>query len=284
MKISIILSTYNWPKALDVILSNLAPQLAKHDDVELVIADDGSTKATEVVIKRRAMEIPNLNHVWHEDDGFRKSSILNKAVAVSKGEYLVFLDGDCIPFPDYIEQHMKLVESGYFVAGNRVLLSKEFSEEVMDYPEKLADMFNWSVFKWVMAKLAKKVNKSLPGLRFGNGKWRYSRDTNWKYPKGCNFAVAKDAFLAVNGFDEVFSGWGHEDADLFVRFLHNGIKIKDGRFAIPVLHLWHKNADRDNEPENSERLMDRVNDNTITQAESGVSAYLKSVQEVGNEK
>lgn len=275
IKISIILATYNWPSALEVILSNLIKQLNEFSNVEIVIADDGSTTQTLDIIKKYQAMNARIHHVWHEDNGFQKSMILNKAVAASQGEYLLFIDGDCIPFPDYIKEQLKLREDGYFVAGNRVLLSREYTEELLAKPELINKIFKFNIFKWFILKLSKKANKALPGLRFGNSKWRYSRSTNWKYPKGCNFAVAKSDFLAINGFDESFTGWGHEDADLFVRFLHNGIKIKDGRFAVPVLHLWHKNSDRGNEPENMKRLTDRVQDINFTRAKSGVSKYLK---------
>lgn len=285
MKISIILATYNWPQALNLVLENLAVALNKYQDIgyqdmeyrdiELIVADDGSDHATAKVIAKYKKIIPKLSHVWHEDKGFRKSMILNKAVAASTGEYLIFLDGDCIPFPDYIEQQLNLLETGYFIAGNRVLLSKAFTQEILNYPDIIKNIFTWNIFTWIRAKLRGRVNKVLVGIRLNKrAKWRYSRDTNWRYPKGCNFAVWRSDFMAVNGFDESFSGWGHEDADLFVRLLHAGVKIKDGRFALPVLHLWHSNAKRDNEAQNSTRLLERVNNSECKSAISGISQYI----------
>ena len=276
MQISIILATYNWPQALNIILNQLAVQLVQYPNVELIIADDGSTTKTAEVIAKYQQIISRCKHIWHPDNGFQKSIILNKAVAAANGEYLIFLDGDCIPFPDYLSQHIKLIEAGYFVAGNRVLLSKPFTEQVLNNKNLVTDIFTWGNIKWMLAKFSKKVNKISAAIRLKGGKWRYSRRHNWKYPKGCNFAMFKEDFLAVNGFDEEFCGWGHEDADLFVRLLHNGIKIKDGRFAIPVLHLWHKHEDRNNEAENSKRLLQRVNDPEFKQAVLGVKQWLPS--------
>ena len=273
IKVSIILATYNWPVALEVILANLVPQLKEHPYVEVVVADDGSKPNTAEVVKKYSDINPLIRHIWQPDNGFQKSMILNKAVVASSGEYLLFLDGDCVPFPDYIKEQLELREGGYFVAGNRVLLSETYTKELLDDPDKINRMFGWNIIQWLIAKFTKKANKLLPGLRLRDGKWRYSRETNWKYPKGCNFAVARSDFLAINGFDESFTGWGHEDADLFIRLLHHGIKIKDGRFAVPVLHLWHKNSDRENEPENSARLMERVNDNKFISAISGVDKW-----------
>ena len=258
IKASIILATYNWPTSLDIILEHLSMQLVNHPEVELVIADDGSSSSTLEIINKYSSQILQLKHVWHEDIGFRKSIILNKSVGMSTGEYLIFLDGDCIPFPDYIEQHLKLLEPNYLVAGNRVLLSKNFTDEILLNKDKINRIFKWSYFDWIYAKICKKVNKVIPKLRLGQGAWRYFRKSNWRYPKGCNFAISKKDLMLVNGFDENFSGWGHEDADLFVRLLHRGIKIKDGRFAIPVLHLWHETADKTNEYKNTQILYSRL--------------------------
>ena len=274
VKISIVLATYNWPAALDVILINLLPQLQKYPQVELIIADDGSGPETKAIVDKYKNLLPKLQHIWHEDAGFRKSMILNQAVAASRGEYLLFLDGDCVPFPDYIAEHLKLMENKYFVAGNRVLLSQIYTKYALQNPAVISTMFEWNSLTWLIAKLNHKVNKVLPGLRLGAGKWRYSRSSNWKYPKGGNFALSRRDFLTVNGFDESFSGWGHEDADLFIRLLHNGIKIKDGRFAIPVLHLWHKESDRGQEQSNYQRLMERLLDKSCIKSTVGIDKYL----------
>ena len=277
-KISIILATYNWPESLDIILDNLSQQLKKNLNIEIIIADDGSKDATISVIKKHQARFSQIKHVWHEDIGFRKAKILNMAVAESTGDYLIFLDGDCIPFPDYIDEHSDLAENGYFVAGNRVLLSKKFTDNLLSNPKLVYNIVKWRLFNWLFAKFKKNVNKMCPRLRIGHGrlsKWRYWRSNNWKYPKGCNFAVWRTDFIEVNGFDEDFSGWGHEDADLFIRLLHSGIKIKDGRFSIPVLHLWHKESDRLKERSNWDRLMQRLEDVNCIKASNGITQYLK---------
>jgi glycosyltransferase involved in cell wall biosynthesis len=277
MKISIILATYNWAKALDIILHNLSKQMKIFSDVELIIADDGSDSTTEEVIRKYQLQFATIKHIWHEDSGFRKACILNKAVANSTGDYLIFLDGDCIPFTDYISEHMDLAEDKYFVAGNRVLLSHKFTQDVLSRPQIINNIVKWRLFNWLFAKFKKNVNKISPRLKIKNGKWRYWRGNNWKYPKGCNFALWRNDFIAVNGFDEEFSGWGHEDADLFIRLLHYGVKIKDGRFSVPVLHLWHKESERSREKSNKEMLMQRVEDLNFIKANSGVDKYLPNI-------
>lgn len=273
---SIILSTYNWPQALNLILSSLLPQLQSNPDVELIIADDGSTSDTRQLINCYQKRLSGrIHHVWIEDMGFRKSVVLNTAVSSSLGDYLMFLDGDCIPFPDYIIKHKELAKSGYFVAGNRVLLSKDFTGCLIGGYVMPEEVFNWNLWSWILAKLSSKVNKVFSFLRIrADAKWRYARCDNWKYPKGCNIGMHKTDFVAVNGYDEIFSGWGHEDADLFIRLLHNGVKIKDGRFAIPVLHLWHKESSRANESSNYFLLMDRLADKSCILATDGIDKYI----------
>lgn len=273
-KISIIVSTYNWSEALDMVLSALVLQVLKYPNVEIIIADDGSLNTTASVINKYLDKIPNqLKHIWHEDIGFRKAMILNKAVANSNGEYLLFLDGDCVPFPDYLSEHIKLIEKGFFVSGGRVLLSKDFSEELFKDIKKLQNIYNWGAIDWLIARFSRKVNKFFPWLRFGSQWWRYIRSTNWQYPKGCNFAMWRKDFMLVNGFDEEYNGWGHEDADLFIRLLHAGIKIKNGRFAVSVLHLWHKEADRKLAEKNWNRLIERLADYNFTKANIGINQY-----------
>lgn len=278
IKLSVILATYNWSNALSLVLASLVQQLEQYPDAELVIADDGSAEETRELITAYRKQIKQFKHVWHTDDGFRKSMILNKAVAASCGEYLLFLDGDCVPFPDYIKNHLALREPGYLVAGDRILCTESFTWELLQHPESIPALQHWSTLKWCHAKLHKKVNKCLAHLRIGlntkpSQKWRYFAQNNWRMPKGCNFALARADFLAVNGFDETFCGWGHEDADLFVRLLHYGVHIKNGRFAIPVIHLWHKLSTRINEATNFSHLLKRVADKTIIRAQIGISQY-----------
>lgn len=294
-KVSIILATYNWHTALEVVLSCLVPQIKAINHtgfngmpvtVELLIADDGSTDETKQVILKYKKQLPNLKHIWHEDIGFRKTVILNNAVKVADGDYLIFLDGDCIPFPDYIVQHLKLSEVGYFIAGNRVLLAPKITQEIITQMQKINTIFAWKSFRWLQENLIhKSVNKMLPWVRLSaNNKLRYLHKTKWQIPKGCNFALWRKDFMAVNGFDETFIGWGHEDSDLFIRLLHYGVLIKNGRFAIPVLHLWHKKFSRDLAPQNNKTLITRLRDSQFIKALIGINNSIHSTVSGTNKK
>ncbi|RTK94622.1 MAG: glycosyltransferase [Neisseriaceae bacterium] len=272
--ISIIISTYNQPDYLKLTLQSIAKQEnISFNMLEVLIADDGSQDDTSNLIKELIPSYPcQIKHIWHEDLGFRKSAILNKAVAASVGEYLIFIDGDCVIPADYISSQLKLRETGYFVAGNRVLMSKEYTTEILRENIALESLHK---LQWIVLYIKKSTNKLLHFVRLPpNSNWRKLRRTNWRYPKGCNIGVSRDDYIAVNGYDESFSGWGHEDADFFVRLLHNNIYIKDGRFSVPVFHLWHKLNSRENEEENMKRLQHRIDDKNLITAKLGLSQYI----------
>src|ERR1700682_3776817 len=128
--ISLIVSTYNREDALAAVLRSLTRQTDR--DFELLVADDGSGTATARVVTEWAAPLPvPLRHIWHPDRGFRLAEIRNRAIRASAGSYCVFLDGDCIARPDFVAAHRRLAEPGWFVTGNRVLLSSELTTAVL---------------------------------------------------------------------------------------------------------------------------------------------------------
>lgn len=232
--ISVIVSTYNRPDALEMSLKSLLQQADRN--YEILVADDGSTAETRQLIDayRARSQVP-IKHVYQPDNGFQLSRIRNKAVAESRGDYLIFVDGDCMARPDFVAAHRQLAESGWFVAGNRVLLGQAFTEAVLAmqnpvYLEKLPF--------FVGLRLTHKINRFFPVLRLPLGFLRHLQPHHWRKAVGCNTAFWKSDFIRVNGYDELFEGWGHEDSDLVIRLIHAGVKRKEGRFAVPVLHLW----------------------------------------------
>jgi glycosyltransferase involved in cell wall biosynthesis len=108
---SIVVATYNWPEALRLCLESLALQTDQH--FEVTIADDGSGPATKELIDKFIQGSPfSIQHLWQEDQGFRKTIILNQAIKAAQGDYLIFLDGDCIVQPDFVQRHRQLAEHG----------------------------------------------------------------------------------------------------------------------------------------------------------------------------
>ena len=242
-------------------------------DIEIIIADDGSASKTKDLIESFQKDFPfKLIHVWHPDNGFQLAAIRNLAVTKSSGEYLVFIDGDCVLPPDFLLQQMKLAEVGYFVAGNRVLLSQNYTQYMLK--SKDINIAKSGVIGAIWHKLRGHINKFLATLRLTpTASWRKWRQHNWRYPKGCNIGVWRNDYFAVNGFDASFSGWGHEDSDFFVRLFHLGVFAKDGRFAVPVFHLWHPDAKRDNAGSNWQKFMQRVHDPKVIRAEIGIEQH-----------
>ena len=248
--ISLIVTTYNREDALDAVLRSLSRQSDRN--FEVVIADDGSDVATVAVVDRwqRGLGVP-IAHVWQENRGFRAASIRNRAILASRGDYCVFLDGDCIARPGFVATHRALAERGWFVTGNRILMSKELTNAVLG--ERLQPE-HWTLAGWFRQRLRGRINRLLPLLRLPLGPLRKLRWRAWRGARSCNLGIWRSDLDRVNGFDAAYSGWGREDSDLLVRLLHAGVRRKDGVFATGVLHLWHPEADRSHLPKNERQL------------------------------
>ena len=245
--ISVVVSTYERPDALAAVLRGLSRQSDRQ--FEVVVADDGSGAATRETVGQWTAKLGlPLAHVRHEHRGFRAAEIRNRAIAQSRGAYCVFLDGDCIPRADFIARHRRLAEPGWFVAGNRILLSQDLTEEVLAQglePER-----------WTIAALFGRggINRLAPALHLPLGIFRKIAPARWEGARTCNLAVARCDLDRVDGFDASFNGWGLEDSDLAIRLIHAGVRRKDGRFATGVFHLWHQPYDRAQLGENQQRL------------------------------
>ena len=248
--ISIIVTTYNREEALDAVLRSLARQ--RDAAFEIIVADDGSTAATARLIESWKAKIGRrLEHVWHADRGFRAAEIRNHAILAAQGAYCIFLDGDCIVRPDFIASHRHLSEPGWFVTGNRVLLSPELTARVLR--DRLTPE-NWHSLRWLAGRLQGDVNRLTALLQLPLGGLRRIRQREWRGARSCNFAIWRADLDRVDGFDADFSGWGKEDSDLIVRLLHAGVRRKDGMFATGVIHLWHAEADRSHLSRNESKL------------------------------
>jgi len=253
--ISVLLATYNWPQALKLCLESLNQQTDQN--FEIIIADDGSKEDTKALIEvmRPAFAIP-ITHLWQEDLGFRKTRILNQAIAAAKGNYLVFLDGDCIVQADFIAKHRELAQPGFLVTGSRVILNEALTRSLLFWPHWDANRFFTSLLSY---RLSGGINKYLPiKIKLGDGTWRHYRKFVWRRIKGCNMACWKADALAIQGFDESMTGWGHEDADFIFRLQQNGIIRKSGAWATEVFHLFHRIHDQSNAAENARRVREKI--------------------------
>ena len=210
---------------------------------------------------------PPLKHVRHEHRGFRGGEIRNRGIAASTGEICIFLDGDCLAPSDFIAAHRRLAEPGWFVTGNRILLSPELTATVLARGLKAE---NWNLAALLQQRLRGGINRLFPTLRLPLGPLRKLNSESWEGAQTCNLAVARADLDRIDGFDCAYTGWGLEDSDLVVRLLRAGVRRKDGRFATGVLHLWHPPNDRSQLPVNQARL-DEVIGGNRTRALRGLS-------------
>lgn len=235
MRVSVILSTYNSPDWLAKVLWGYANQT--HREFEVVIADDGSTDATKKRIEELRQETNlTIQHVWHPDRGFRKCTILNRAIEAANGDYLIFSDGDCIPRADFVATHVALAAPNRFLSGGLYRLPMQLSHQIksLDISTGRFAKTSWLRKNGVAAnlKLLKLVqNRALATLL---DKTTFTRAT-WN---GHNASTWKADLVAVNGFDERME-YGAEDRELGERLIHRGLKPLRIRHRAVVMHLDH---------------------------------------------
>lgn len=251
MRLSVQVPTYNRPRALDAVLQGYLRQ--SDLDFELIVADDGSADETRLVVERFQASAPfPIHHVWHPDAGFRLAGIRNRAIAATAADYLLLTDGDCVPRRHHVARHKDLAEAGWFVAGSRVYLDHSLTEKV---EQGTTHPGLWQPLNWLRYRARGQVTRLGPLMTLpARGRWRRWQPGRWERIKTANLGVWRADLVAVNGFDELFEGWGLEDTDLLLRLIRHGLSHKSGRYAVPVLHLWHPEVSRAGEAGNRERL------------------------------
>ena len=234
-QISIIISTYNSEAWLEKVLWSYEAQTFK--DFEIVIADDGSKQPTFDLIERMQKQVHYpIIHVWHEDNGFQKSQILNKAIVKCNADYILMSDGDCLAREDYVQVHIKNKEKGYFLSGGYFMLPMSISESITKEDILSQDCFKLSWLKSNGLKSSFKNNKlTASGLKEMLLNKLTPTNASWN---GHNASGWKSDILAVNGFDERMQ-YGGQDRELGERLFNLGIKSKQIRYSAICLHLDH---------------------------------------------
>jgi glycosyltransferase involved in cell wall biosynthesis len=248
MRISIIITTYNRPDALAKVLEGLRCQTRPADEV--IVADDGSGSETAEMIRGFMADFPYpLYHVWQDDCGFRAARIRNKAINKSSGEYIILLDGDCIPGKHFIEDHLVLAKKGFFFQGKRVLVGKMLSST---FTQKHAN----TASKRLKFAFSREISNRHHLIRLPL--FPAISSTGLSGIRSCNMGFFRKDIFAVNGFNEDFVGWGREDSELAVRFFNYGLKKREHPFMVICYHLWHEENDRTLLEVNDELLRMRI--------------------------
>ncbi len=261
MKISLIITTYNWKEALEIAILSAFNQTMRPD--EIIVADDGSRSDTRDIIESLAKEAPvPILHSWQEDKGFRLARSRNRAIAKAKGEYIILVDGDVVLERHFIEDHCKFKNPGSFVQGTRVLLNRNLSAGILSakkmvksFCQKGVENRKNCIRSNLLAQLFSFSSKSLVGV------------------KTCNFAFCKSDAIAVNGFNEEFVGWGREDSEFIVRLLNNGVNRQNMKFNGLVYHLYHPMNDRTRLSYNDD-ILRRTIAHKLTWCEDGIDKYI----------
>lgn len=261
MKISLIITTYNWKEALRLSLESVLRQ--KILPFEVIVADDGSGEETAKVIRSVAAAAPiSIVHSWQEDKGFRLARSRNRAIARARGEYIILIDGDILLERHFVQDHHRFARPGFFVQGTRVLLNKTLSEQVI-LSGRLESTFcrhgvenrKNCLRSDIMSKLFSFKSKKLRGVRT------------------CNFAFWREDAVRVNGFNEEFIGWGREDSEFTARLMNIGIRRQNIKFNALAYHLYHPISDRKHLAEN-DNILQRTIDRNLRSCEYGLEQHL----------
>jgi glycosyltransferase involved in cell wall biosynthesis len=265
---SVIFTTYNHPKWLEKTLWGFSVQTCR--DFEIIVADDGSDDATREVIERLQPEIDiPIRHLWQPDEGFQKCRILNKAIVASAGEYLIFTDGDCIPHPDFVKNHVELAAPNTLLSGGYFKLPLAVSQSIsrQDIVEGRATRPSWLLKHGVpfTPKLAKLASSPfwgglLDSITPTRATWNGHSASTWK-----------SLVIETNGFDERMQ-YGGQDREFGERLVNMGVRTRQVRYRCSCAHLDHGRGYASRESIDRNRAIRKnTRKNKITRTDFGIA-------------
>lgn len=264
LTISLVVTTYNRPDALELVLMSIKNQSVMPKEV--IIADDGSRDDTLKTIAEYQANFPvPLIHCWQEDDGFRATRARNLAINKSQGNYVVMIDGDMVLHHHFIRDHQRAALPNQFIQGRRVILTEQETKSALTEKRIIFNLFSSGVHNKVNAFCCSLLSDMLSGF--------FSRK-DYKSVRSCNMAFWREDAVKINGFNEGFVGWGREDSEFVVRLLNAGSCRKDLRFGGVAYHLYHKENPRQRLPEN-DRLLEEAIKLHSRYCQLGLSQHLK---------
>jgi len=268
VKVSLLIPTYQDVEALALILEAL--ELQSYKDFEVIVAEDDESEGCKVLLKKFANL--DIKHVFHKDEGNRKATILNKALALVSGEYLVFIDGDTIPFSTFIESHVALSDSKLVLCGRRVNLGEFVSQELREKKISAYEIEN-NYFKNYNYLKKNGTRHYEQGLQLKPNSWLYKQLSNFNknvHILGSNFSCFKEDFFHINGFDEDIVGGSKDDVDLEWRLIDSGCQMKSVKYCANLFHLYHDRASREEEEKIAKEQMKKNRKDGRYIAENGI--------------
>lgn len=270
MRLSVVVITYNWPQALDLVLRALARQTVLPDEV--IVTDDGSREDTAVLLRGLARDYPTrLVHLWQPDDGARMSRARNRAIAAAQGDYIILLDGDMLVHPQFIADHLMLAERGYFLQGGRLKATQQESRRLLEGGKPV-------FAPWVKANFDEfDGTRRLYAFRAPLlARWK-AHSRNGGRVMSCNMSFWREDLLRVNGFDERMEGYGAEDRELAARLENAGIRRRALKWCALAVHLWHDSRsppDVDDMSLPNNRLFFATRNEGIQRCERGIDQHV----------
>lgn len=245
-KVSLIIAVYKDVEALKLIVDSLRNQTYK--EFEIVIVEDGEDADMKEYIS--SIDDLDVKHTTQEDLGIRKTRSLNNGIIASSGDFLIFIDGDCVPYSTFIESYVKLAEDGYVLSGRRVNLGPKYSKKLRDKEISAFTLEKTFLLRYPFVAKDAIERHSEDGFYFSPDGWIYNTFIKNRKSStsilGCNYACFKKDIVAINGYDEAYRDTAvGDDTDLEWRFKAIGLKLKSAKYVANVFHLYHPRSIRE---------------------------------------
>ncbi|BCD46645.1 glycosyltransferase [Helicobacter suis] len=268
--VSLIVTTYNQEAHLSLVLDSILHLVVFPNEV--LIADDGSEQSTALLIKSYVSSFKqkgiSLKHIWQEDSGFRVAKSRNNAILEARGEYIVIIDTDTILSPLFIYDHLYFAHPKVLLQGGRIFLTQQESQKILSQRDLSLTHSKRSYKNYRNLALAYLVYKCHQITRH-----IFQKKTMIKGVRSANMSFSKKDFLAIDGFNENFIGWGREDSEFVARFLFNQGVMKILKFCAITYHVCHKENKRDLLQENHIRYLQTLQKQRISWRESKTLSY-----------
>jgi len=237
---SVIISVYKDDTALRLILNSLLKQ--SFTDFEIIVSEDCQSACIKECVASFRKEIPDIMHLTQEDIGFRKNIALNRAIRAANNDHMIFIDGDCVPHPRFVEAHQQFAKPGLACTGRRLELGENISKKLRDSSADLSRLTNRFLYLLNIIPLLLDKAKNIESGIYSKFLHRNTKDKEIRI-LGCNFSCNKQDLEKINGFNEDYLAPGiGEDSDIDWRLVKSGVSINNVKFSAIQYHLFHPRA------------------------------------------